>query len=164
MIRPAFLLPLLLAACVSTPAPLPPPDAEVRPVVQKDRLEGRWMITAVNGQAVQGYWLEFGAEGPVREEPYRDGTLIRPPTPQTRAHIGANDWSSMGWVRIGDKLRIVGGMQTERGFSDPVLAAQEEQAGRILRLPMTMEITPPTSLRLINEAGTLDLVRMEGVK
>jgi hypothetical protein len=37
--------------------------------------------------------------------------------------------------------------------------ALEEQAYAVLTTPITMELTPPNRLRLINEKGTLDLVR-----
>jgi hypothetical protein len=40
----------------------------------------------------------------------------------------------------------------------------DDQAAAILRGPMTMEITPTDRLRLINEAGTLDLVRPQGAR
>jgi hypothetical protein len=159
MTRSILLLPLLLAACASGPTPLPPPDAEVRPVVQRDNLQGRWTITAVNGQQASGYWLDLGAEGVPNPRDVERAKGINITKPATRARIGANDWADLSWTRNGDKLQIVGGRQTERGFADPVAYAQEEQAGRILRLPMTMELTPPDRLRLINESGTLDLVR-----
>ena len=49
---------------------------------------------------------------------------------------------------------------TERGC-DPVTEEVESQAHAILGKTMTMEFAPPSSLRLINEIGTLDLVRDE---
>jgi heat shock protein HslJ len=65
-----------------------------------------------------------------------------------------------GWTRNGDKL-ILGSdysFKTERGC-DPETMALETQAYAILVKTMTMELTPPSHLRLINENGTLDLVR-----
>jgi hypothetical protein len=161
MTRFACLLPLLLAACSTAPAPLPPPDADVRPVVASDRLAGRWTISAVNGTSVSGPWLELGGEGAGAVTPRADGGVdMESPQPPTRAYLGCNNLLLSGWTRNGDKL-VVGSSWstiTEIGCAPPVMAI-EEQARAILRLPMTMELTPPARLRLINEAGTLDLVR-----
>jgi heat shock protein HslJ len=164
MMRPVHLLLLLLAACASTPAPLPPPDADVRPVVQGDRIEGRWTITAVNGRPVTGAWLELGAQGPPVVEKRADGGFnIGRPGPQTGANFGCNSFFNNGWTRNGDKLTLGAGGNTERGCDEPLMQI-EEQAGSIIRRPMTMEFTPPSRLRLINEAGTLDLFRHQGAK
>jgi heat shock protein HslJ len=165
MTRFPLLLPLLLAACASAPAPLPPPDAEVRPVVAQDRLEGRWTITAVNGRPVSRLFLELGAEGlPVVERRADGGMNIGRPGPATIAMLGCNKLRLNGWTRNGDKLMlgIDGSTKTEMGC-DPATMAAEEQTHAILRRPMTMEFTPPARLRLINEAGTLELVRYQGV-
>jgi heat shock protein HslJ len=48
--------------------------------------------------------------------------------------------------------------RTERGC-DPATMALEDQVHAILSKTMTMELTPPRRLRLINEAGSLDLIR-----
>lgn len=40
-----------------------PTDAEMRPVVAKDDIQGRWTITSVNGRQSNGLWLELGGEG-----------------------------------------------------------------------------------------------------
>ena len=168
-----LMLPLALAACVRHPVSLPPPPepaarpannpgavpiGEARAVVQQDVLGGRWTITAVNGENVKGMWLELGAEGaPVVERRPDGGFNIGRPGPQTGAFFGCNSFFRNGWTRNGDKLTLGLGGSTERGCDEPVMRI-EEQGGRILRLPMTMELTPPDRLRLINEAGTLDLV------
>ena len=48
--------------------------------------------------------------------------------------------------------------RTERGC-DAARMALDNEAYAILNETMTMEFTPPTRLRLINEKGTVDLVR-----
>ena len=48
--------------------------------------------------------------------------------------------------------------RTERGC-DAGTMALDEGAYAILNETMTMELTPPSHLRLINEKGSLDLVR-----
>lgn len=136
-----LLLPLALAACATAPPALPPPDVDVRPVVAKDDIQGRWTIAAVNGRAVSGLSLELSDQ-------------------RASYSLGCN--SGGGTLsRNGDKLIIGQAVLTERGCAPAVLTT-EAQAIAVLRLPMTMEITPPSRLRLINEAGTLDLVRNEG--
>jgi heat shock protein HslJ len=127
-------------------------------------LKGRWTITAVNGMIVQGMWLELGAEGaPLVERRPDGGFNIGRPGLRTGAYFGCNSFFSNGWTRNGDKLTLGPGGSTERGCDEPVMRI-EEQGGRILRLPMTMELTPPNALRLVNEAGTLDLVRDREVR
>jgi heat shock protein HslJ len=170
MNRSILLLPLLLAACARHPAPLPPPPdsglspaatAEVRPVVSQDNIQGRWTITAVNGKAVKGLYLELGGEGPGAVATRADGgSNMESPQPPTSAHLGCNKLRLSGWSRNGDKLFVgtAWSMKTEIGC-DPATMAIEEQTHAILRLAMTMELTPPDRLRLINEKGTLDLVR-----
>lgn len=146
MNRLALLLPLALAACASGPVPLPPPDAEVRPVTAKDVLAGRWDIVSVNGRASPGLWLELGEAGGA-----------------TDANLGCNMHRAGGWSRNGDKLFLTAPLTgTEMACLDPQRSAAETQALAVLRLAMTMELTPPDALRLINEAGTLDLVRKKG--
>jgi heat shock protein HslJ len=167
-------LPLALAACASHPAPLPPPfDAahasqaealaphEVRSVVQQDSLQGRWTITQVNGRKVSGLWLDLGGEGSGAVAKRPDGGMnMESPQPQTSAFLGCNDLRLSGWSRNGDKLFVgsAWSTMTERGCS-PAIMATEDQTQFILRVPMTMELTSPDRLRLVNEAGTLDLVR-----
>ena len=48
--------------------------------------------------------------------------------------------------------------KTERGC-DPARMALEDQAYAILSKSVKMEFTPPRRVRLINEEGTLDLLR-----
>jgi len=162
MIRISPLLSLVLAACATNPNLLPPPEATVRPVVATDNLQGRWTITAVNGRQSDGLWLELGGEGlgtVTRTE--SGGILVGSPQPRTRAYLGCNDWHPNGWTRNGDKLIFGREMSfiTERGC-DPATMALEDQAYAILSNAMTMELTPPSRLRLISENGTLDLVRV----
>lgn len=159
----AFVLPLALTACASA-ASIPPAahtQKEVRPTVVSDDLRGRWSILSVNGQAASGAWLEFGAEGPpvVAQRPDGDFNIGVPGAPTT-AFLGCNSLRLNGWTRNGDKLALGmnGAMRTERGCDEPIMT-QEEQGFAILRLPLTMELTPPGRLRLVNENGTVDLVR-----
>jgi len=162
MIRLALLLPLALAACSSGSVSLPPPDAEVRPVVANDGLQGRWTITAVNGRQGNGLWLELGGEGLGTLTKTGSGIFVGSPQPRTRAYLGCNDWRPNGWTRNGDKLTLGTEMSfmSERGC-DAATMALETEAYAILRKTMTMEFTPPDRLLLINENGTLQLVREE---
>lgn len=144
MTRPAFLLPLALAlaACATGPVPLPPPDAEVRPLVGGDRLDGSWTVRAINGQAAAKASLTLrGADVSVR--------------------LPCNS-ASGSMTRNGDKLFVTALAMTEMACLDPRVSAAEEQMIAVLRLPMTGEFRPPSDLRLVNEAGTLDLVRQGG--
>ena len=141
MTRLTLLLPLALAACASGPVPLPPPDAEVRPVTQRDSLDGTWTIAAIDGKASSGAVLEFrGAE--------------------LRARLACNGGGGT-LTRNGDKLSVDRMALTERACA-PALMQVDERVAAILRLPVTMELTPPDRLRLINEGGTIDLVRQRG--
>jgi hypothetical protein len=45
---------------------------------------------------------------------------------------------------------------------DAATTALDDEAYAIVSRTMTMEFTPPNRLRLINESGTLDLVRSGG--
>ena len=159
MIRSALCLSLALAACASRPQ-APPPDPAVRPVVASDSLQGRWTIVAMNGHRSRNSWIEFGGEGLGTVTRRGDAVFVGSPQPPTRASLGCNDWRPNGWARNGDKLMFGVEMssRTERGC-DPATTALEDQAYAILRLPMTMELSPPGHLRLLNENGTLDLVR-----
>jgi heat shock protein HslJ len=155
---------MLLAAFASAPAPLPPPEAEVRPVVQSDELEGHWTIMTVNGRRVSWLFLELGYEGPpivIRGAASR--VNIGRPGHATVANLGCNKLRLNGWTRNGDRLMlgVEGSTKSEMGC-DAATMAVEEQAHGILRLPINMEFTPPARLRLINEAGTLELVRYQG--
>jgi hypothetical protein len=176
MIRFALLLPLALGAC-GLPEPLPrasgvPVPArssgldagEVRAATAADSLQGRWTIVAVNGRSVSGGLLELGGEGAGGVVTRADGGVnMESPQPSTSAYLGCNALRFSGWTRSSDKL-FVGtkwSTITERGC-DPAIMQVEEQTHAILRLPMTMEITSSNAMRLINEAGTLELVRKEG--
>lgn len=154
---------VVLVACARNPVSLPPPNAEVRPVVATVSLQGRWTITAVNGRqpGVDRPWIEFGGEGLGTVTRRPDGGLnVGSRQPRTRAYLGCNDWHPNGWVRNGDKLMfgVEMSLRTERGC-DAVREALDDEAYAILRKTMTMEFTPPNRLRLINENGTLDLIR-----
>ena len=133
---------------------------EVRPVVANDRLQGRWIITAVNGKQSNGLWLELGGEGPAAITRNGNGIFVASPQPRTQAYLGCNNWYPNGWTRNGDKLVLGREMshRTERGC-DPVRMALDDEAYAILNDAMTMELTPPNRLRLINGNGTVDLVR-----
>ncbi len=137
-------------------------DVEVRPIVAKDALQGRWNITAVNGRKANGLWLDLGGEGLGTVTRTEKGLLVGSPQPRTRAHLGCNSWYPNGWIRNGDKLTFGTEMsdRTEMGC-DRQTEALEEQAYAILRKTMTMEFIPPGRLRLINENGTVDLVRQQ---
>lgn len=158
--RLSLLIPLSLSACAGTLAAVPPPAGEVRPIVVGDRLQGRWTITAVDGRPAKGPWLELGGEGLGTATDTGNGVLIGSPSPATRAYLGCNTLHLNGWARNGDKLTLGTdyAMKTERGC-DLATMEVEEQVHAILRKVVTMELTPPDHLRLINEVGTLDLQR-----
>lgn len=142
MIRLALLCPLALAACQSGPPPLPPPDVEVRPVTADDRLDGRWAIVAVNGRAASQLFADFH---------------LSAAPPRIAVQLGCNSGSG-GAVRNGDKLFITDLGTTEMACDPGRMQLDAEMLG-ILREPMTMELSPPNGLRLVNAGGTLDLVR-----
>lgn len=152
---------VLLTACAGDPVSLPPPNAEVRPVVARDDLRGRWVITSVNGRQVNGLWIEFGGEGPVSVTRRDDGGLnVGAPQPPSRAYLGCNYWHPNGWTRNGDKMNLGREMSTRTEIGcDAATMALDDEAYAILNETMTMELTPPNRLRLINSIGTLDLVR-----
>ena len=135
-------VPLLSAACTA-PAPVNSnaPAAVVRPVTAADPLEGRWTITAINGgQVGRGLHLELGAV-------------------EARAELGCNSLRTGGWSRSGDRLFLKEPLGiTERGCEGPVMQL-ERQAFAVLRAAMVMELTEPNRLRLVNEHGTIDLVK-----
>lgn len=164
MIRFGLLLPLTLAACTAPPTLLPtvvhPIVTDVRPVVASDRLQGRWSITAVNGRNTVGLWLELGGEGLGTVTRTERGTMVGSPQPRTQAYLGCNQWHPNGWARNGDKLTLAteASVRTERGC-DPGTVELDDQAYAVLRNTMTMEFSPPDRLRLVNEYGTVDLVR-----
>ena len=89
-----------------------------------------------------------------------NGIFVASPQPQTRAFLGCNEWHPSGWTRNGDKLTLGTEMshRTERGCNAATMAL-DDAAYAILKETMTMEFTPPNRLRLINTAGTLELVR-----
>ena len=160
MIRLFSVLPFALAACAQSPGSLPPPEAEVRPVTAKDSLQGRWTIVAIDGRRTGHLWIEFGGEGLGTVTQTDRGIMVGSPQPRTRAYLGCNDWHPNGWARNGDKLTfgVEMSFRTERGC-DPATMALEDRAYAILSKTMTMELTPPNRLRLINESGTLELIR-----
>lgn len=160
MLRFAVLMPFAVGGCATTPIASSPPLTEVRPVVAQDNLQGRWTITAVNRRQVSGLWLELGREGLGTVTKTGNGIFVGSPQPLTRAYLGCNDWHPNGWTRNGDKLNfgIEMSPRTERGC-DAATMALDDEAYAILSQTMTMELTPPRRLRLINENGTLDLVR-----
>jgi hypothetical protein len=160
MTRLVLLIPFALTACAGTLPAVPPPTPEVRPVVAQDNLQGQWKIAAVNGRIVDGPWILFGGEGLGTATDTGGSIVIESPQPPTRAYLGCNDLRLNGWVRNGDKL-VLGidhAMKSERGC-EPATMALEEQVHAVIGKTMTMELTPPDRLRLINEVGTLDLLR-----
>ena len=162
MVRLTLILPFALAACSTSEISHVPIHHDIRPVTAGDRLQGRWAITAVNGKETRGLWLELGAEGLGTVTKTDNGILVASPQPRTRAFLGCNDWHPNGWDRNGDKLILGTEMshRTERGC-DATTTALDEEAYAVLRQTMTMELSPPTRLRLVNEAGTLDLARQQ---
>ena len=160
MIRLPLIVCCVLAACSTGEVQLPPTQAEVRPIVASDSLQGRWSITAVNGRKVSGLWLDLGREGLGTATKKGDAIFVDSPQPSTRAYLGCNDWHPNGWSRNGDKLTMGREMshRTERGCDEARMALDDE-AYAILNETMTMEFTPPDRLRLINSFGTLELVR-----
>jgi hypothetical protein len=160
MIRLALTLPLALSACATRQAPLPPSQAEVPPIVAAVDLRGRWTITEVNGRPVPGLWLELGGEGLATITKRGSGIYVASPQPPTRAHLGCNEWYPSGWTREGDTLILGREMshRTERGC-DAAREALDDEAYAVLSEPMTMEFNRPNRLRLINENGSLELVR-----
>ncbi|MFL6738305.1 MAG: META domain-containing protein [Sphingomicrobium sp.] len=160
MLRFALWMPFALGACATAPMTPAPSVAEVRPVVAKDNLQGRWTITAVNGRQVSGLWLELGGEGLGTVTKQGNALFVSSPQPPTQAYLGCNNWHPNGWSRNGDKLTLGREMsrRTERGC-DAASMALDDDAYAVLNKTMTMEFTPPSRLRLINENGTLDLVR-----
>jgi heat shock protein HslJ len=160
MLRFTLLMPFALGACAAARMAPAPPVPEVRPVVAQDNLQGRWTITAVNGRQVSGLWLELGGEGPGKVTKKGNAFFVASPQPPTQAYLGCNNWHPNSWSRNGDKLTFGREMsrRTERGCDEARMALDDE-AYAILHETMTMEFTPLSRLRLINEKGTLDLVR-----
>jgi heat shock protein HslJ len=151
---------VILVACARSPVSLPPPNADVWPVVAKDNIQGRWAITAVNGRQVSGLWFELGGEGIGAITKVGNAIYVATPQPRTRAYLGCNYWYPNGWTRNGDKLTFGTEMsgRTEIGC-DAARMALDDEVYAILRKTMTMEFLPPNRLRLINEKGALDLAR-----
>ena len=160
MTRLVLLAALIPPACSTDNVPASTTRAEVRPVIATDSLQGRWTITAVNGRQSSGLWLDLGAEGLATVTKRGSSILVESPSPPSRAFLGCNDWQPSGWTRNGDKLTLGREMshRTERGC-DAATMALDEDAYSILHETMTMELIPPDRLRLINEKGTLELVR-----
>lgn len=166
MVRLVLLLPLTVGAC-SARADIPPPPASAgRPVAEEPRatftpdLRGRWTITEVNGRPKSGLWVDLGGEGLATITKRGSGVYVASPQPPTRTFLGCNSWDPSGWTREGNELVLGREMsrRTERGC-DEATEALDDEAFAILTKPMTMEFTPPNRLRLINENGTLELVR-----
>lgn len=168
MVRLALLLPLALAGCVVR-ADAPPSAAaagraaaeEVRPAATPD-LRGRWTIAAVNGRPESGLWLELGGEGLATITTKGSATYVGSPQPPTQAYLGCNNWYPTGWTRSGGKL-ILGremSLRTERGCGE-AREALDDEVYAILTKRMTMDFSPPDRLRLVNENGTLELVRKD---
>jgi heat shock protein HslJ len=160
MNRLALFLPMLLAACSTRELPPPSAKAEIRPVVAKYDLQGRWTITTVNGKQVSGLWIELGGEGIGPVTRTGNGIYVATPQPRTQAFLGCNSWYPNGWTRDGNLL-ILGremSIRTERGC-DPTRIGLDDEAYTILNQTMTMELTPPNGLRLTNDKGSLELVR-----
>ena len=132
----------------------------MRPIIASDDLQGRWAIASVNGQPAKGLWLEFGGEGRAAITERNGALFVASPQPPTSAFLGCNNWYPSGWTRNGDKLVLGVAMshRTERGC-DVATMTLDDAAYAILTKAMTMELTPPDRLRLINESGTIDLVR-----
>lgn len=160
MLRLFLFMPVAVGACAAGPIAPVSPLPEVRPVVARDDLRGRWAITAVDGRKVAGLWLELGGEGLGTVAREGDALYVASPQPPTQAYLGCNHWYPNGWSRNGDKLTLGREMsrRTERGCDEATQAVDDAAYG-ILVQGMTMELTPPNRLRLINEKGTLDLVR-----
>ena len=159
--RAVPILCVVLTACASEPVSLPPPNIKVRSAVAEDDLRGRWAISSVNGRQVNSLWIELGGEGPASVTRRADGGLnVGAPQPRSRAYLGCNFWHPNGWTRSGDKLSFGREMssRTEMGC-DAATTALDDEAYAIVSRTMTMEFIPPNRLRLINESGTLDLVR-----
>jgi hypothetical protein len=166
VVRLVLLLPLTVAACTVRgdfpPAPTaggPPAGQEVRPTSTPD-LRGRWTITEVNGRPESGLWLDLGGEGLATITTRGSRIYVGSPQPPTRAYLGCNSWDPSGWAREGNKLILGREMsrRTERGC-DEAREALDDEAYAILTKPLTMKFTPPNRLRLINENGTIELVR-----
>ena len=165
MVRLALLLLVTLAACGVRVDPPPLSAAKVaaakavRPDTRPD-LRGRWTISAVNGRATPGLWLELGSEGRATITRKGNAIYVASPQPRTRAFLGCNSWDPSGWTRNGDTLTLGVEMsgRTERGC-DTVTEVVDEEAYAILHDPMTMELASPNRLRLTNENGALELIR-----
>lgn len=160
MIRLALLLTCTLAACATAPASIMSAVGEVPPIVAEDNLQGRRAITAINGRNVTGPWLELGRAGTGTVTKSGNGIYVASPQPPTRAYLGCNNWYPNGWTWNGDKLILGREMsdRTERGC-DAAQMVLDDEAYAILNETMTMEFTPPNNLRLVNERGTLELLR-----
>lgn len=160
MTRISLALCLFLSGCAQAPVAAPrerPPVGLVKPT---DTLQGRWSIVSVAGRPTAGLWLELGGEGPVSLTRQDNAIFVGAPQPPTRAHLGCNDWRLNGWTSNGGTLSlgVEASIITERGC-DPEVMEIENLAHTIMRRPMTMEMTSPDHLRLINGFGSVDLVR-----
>ena len=110
----------------------------VSPLLATDRLDGRWRIARVNDRVLSGPTLEFAGQS-------------------ANWNLACNSGGGI-LSRNGDKLAIDQAMLTERGCGDG-REAIDSSIIAILRQGITVEITSPDGLRLINNEGTLDLQR-----
>ena len=108
MPRSALILFLSLGSCATPPIALAPSAAEVRPVVARDNIQGRWIVSQINGRQVTGLWLELGGEGAASITKIGNAVFVASPQPETKAFLGCNDWHPSGWTRNGDKLTLAG--------------------------------------------------------
>ena len=111
---------------------------EVSPLLATDRLDGRWRIARVNDRVLSGPTLEFAGQS-------------------ASWNLACNSGGGI-LSRNGDKLAIDQAMLTERGCGAG-REAIDSSIIAILRQGITVEITSPDGLRLINNEGTLDLQR-----
>ena len=111
---------------------------EVSPLLATDRIDGRWSIARINDRVLSGPTLEFAGQS-------------------ANWNLACNSGGGI-LSRNGDKLAIDQAMLTERGCGDG-REAIDSSIIAILRQGITVEITSPDGLRLINNEGTLDLQR-----
>lgn len=100
-----------------------------------------WTVTAING----------------RSTPSGAGYVIRFANPGLSAKFGCNGISG-NWRQNGDHLSASDLLQTEMGCPEPA-ASFERQGSAILNSNMRIEQLDGTRLRLVSEAGTIDLKR-----
>lgn len=146
---------LIVVPDVPRPSGLPS-----RSVISTGQLRGRWTIAEVNSRPVSGLWLELGGEGLATINKVGNSVYVNSPQPQTRAYLGCNWWDLSGWSRAGDMLilGIEASRRTERGC-DSAKEALDDEAYALLAKKMSIEFTSPDRLRLVNDNGTMQLIR-----